>query len=61
MLKSEFILLFFLKRIIVLLNPDGRVFAVENTLPSNTKPKMWEVPGFWYDEALETSVNCVWN
>lgn len=61
MLKSEFILLFFSKRIIVFFNPDGRVFAVENTLPSNSHPKMWEIPSFWYHEALETSINSVWN
>jgi hypothetical protein len=58
--KSEFILYFLNHHLVVLIQPDGDVFAVENKKNLN-KSKIWHIPLDWYESAVETYEQRIWN
>lgn len=60
MVKSEFILYFLSHHLVVLIQPDGGVLAVENKKDLE-KAKIWSIPLEWYEYALETYYNRIWN
>lgn len=52
--KSEFILKFFNKSLVVLILDDNKALAVE-------KDATWSIPIQWYKEAIETFKNRILN
>jgi len=58
--KSEFILRFLSHHLVVLVQPDGVILAIENKKDLQ-QSKIWSIPYEWYQNALETHINRIWN